>query len=304
MAGDGFYREALDHLYDGVYVVDRDRRITYWNRGAERLTGYRGEEVIGTCCWDNILAHVDEQGVGLCQGEGCPLAQAMADGQVHEMAVYLRHREGHRAPVLVRAAPTFDASGRVTGAVEIFNGNTSLATYEERIRELEEMAMLDALTGIANRRYLEMSLRAKLNEMARYDWQFGVLYCDIDRFKEVNDRHGHDVGDEVLRMVARTLAGSARPFDVVGRWGGEEFMTVVTNVDRAALCGMAERLRALVEQSSLDVGTDTVRVTISAGAVLVEPSDTLHSILRRADHLMYQSKALGRNRVSVASAAP
>src|SRR5512139_2403015 len=104
MKGTRIYKSLLDNLYDGVYLVDRERRINYWNRGAERITGYKVVEAVGRNCHENFLRHVDAQGNQLCL-VGCPLSATMADGEPRSEQVYLLHKNGHRVPVLVRAAP-------------------------------------------------------------------------------------------------------------------------------------------------------------------------------------------------------
>ena len=120
---------------------------------------------------------------------------------------------------------------------------------------------------------------------------------DVDHFKKVNDTYGHDTGDRVLRMVARTLGASLRSVDALGRWGGEEFVAVVSNATGEQLRVAAERCRALVAQSALEVGQHQVRVTISIGAALARAEDTTESLLERVDRSMYRAKVGGRNRV-------
>lgn len=294
---DAIYRELINHMFDGVYFVDVERRISFWNAGAERITGYRAEDVIGTHCWDNILVHVDEHGGSMCCNR-CPLAATIGDGKPRVVEAYLRHKQGHRVPVRVAAAPFRDGQGRIIGAVESFVDNSARLADLERIRQLEELAYLDALTGVANRRYLQMSLDARLAELHRNDWPFGFVMIDVDDFKRFNDLHGHEIGDAVLLMVARTLTGLCRPFDLIGRWGGEEFGIIVANADAMQTRRVAERARALVEQSGMDHGRERLSVTVSAGAAIARPDDDAHSLVRRADELMYESKSLGRNRVT------
>jgi diguanylate cyclase (GGDEF)-like protein/PAS domain S-box-containing protein len=293
-----FYKQLLDNLHDGVYFVDRNRVITYWNRGAERITGYSTDEVMGKCCKDNILMHVDEKGTQLCQTE-CPLSHAMEDGLTREATAYLHHREGHRIPIHLRVNPIKDSHGAIVGAVEVFNDNSANLTSYQRAQELEKVAFVDTVTDVGNRRYTEINLEARFNEQRRYGWNFGVLFFDVDYFKNVNDRHGHDVGDAVLRMVARTLAKNLRSFDFMGRWGGEEFLGIIVNVGREQLQQVASNLRSLVESSILTAGDQKVNVTVSIGATMAEPEDSLESLIRRADKLMYQSKSEGRNRVTL-----
>ncbi|MBN2027077.1 MAG: sensor domain-containing diguanylate cyclase [Actinobacteria bacterium] len=294
-----FYKDLLDNLYDGVYFVDADRRITYWNKGAERLTGYKGSEVIDCYCRDDILMHVDEKGNKLCDTSLCPAVKTLRDGRLREEELYLHHKGGHRLPVAIRVAPILSPDGNIVGAVEVFSDNTPRVISKQAIEELQRIALLDPLTEVGNRRYAEMNLKFRLAEQDRYGWPFGILFIDIDDFKTVNDFFGHEVGDDVLRMTARTLSNSLRSFDLVSRWGGEEFLALIINVDSGSLLSVAEKLRRMVEQSSITWDSQNIRVTVSIGGTLALQSDSVESIVRRADELMYRSKQEGRNRTTL-----
>lgn len=289
--------DLLDNLHDGLYLVDRDRRITRWNRAAERITGYTAAEVIGEKCSDNMLEHVDDVGTNLCIAD-CPLSQAMSCGESREAQVYLRHRLGHRLPVWVRGTPLRNDLGEIVGAAELFTDMSQIEASRQRIEELETMAMLDPLTNLANRRFLETSIEARMAERDRFGVIFGLLFMDIDHFKRFNDDYGHHVGDMALQTVARTLSASARPFDLFGRWGGEEFVGIIRNVNRASFGAIAERFRSLVDGSGIAIKGHKLRVTVSVGAVLVRPGESTEELVARADRLMYESKANGRNRVT------
>ena len=294
-----FYRALLDNFYDGVYFVDRERLITYWNKGAERISGYSAAEAVGTHCHDELLNHVDEDGVRLCHGR-CPVAQAIAVGHSREAEVYLHHKEGHRVPVHVRVSPIFGADGAVIGAVEVFSDNSAKMSALHRVQDLERVAYVDALTGLASRALTDITLRARLDELSRYGWPFGVLFIDIDQFKPVNDRFGHEAGDTILRAVGNTLRGGARTFDLVGRWGGEEFVAILANTDTHKLHAIADRFRALVETSVVSAAGAEHVVTISVGGTQAAAGDTVETLIARADALMYASKQAGRNRVTIA----
>jgi diguanylate cyclase (GGDEF)-like protein/PAS domain S-box-containing protein len=298
MADDSaFYRGILDNIYDGVYFVDRERKITFWNKGAERITGYSAERVIGSSCFDNLLMHVTANGVQLCL-TACPLVEAMENGNTREADVFLHHADGHRVPVHVHVTPIQAQNGEIIGAVETFTDNSSMLATLKRVEELQKEASLDALTQVGNRGYSEARLNATFAEFEHHKMPFGILFIDVDHFKLVNDRHGHNIGDRALKMLANTLARNLRAFDFVGRWGGEEFIILVMNVDAAKLVQVAEKLRVLVEQSHFTNEHEAIRITISIGAAVAQPGDTVDSLISRADQLLYQSKQHGRNRVS------
>ncbi len=292
-----FYLELLENLYDGVYYVDRGRSITYWNRAAEQITGYSRQEVLGKKCSDNLLRHVNDQGDCLCLS-ACPLAQTIEDGTPRSASVFLHHKDGHRLPVYVHVSPMRSKAGKIIGAVEVFNNNAETVAALQHLRELQDLAYTDPLTTIANRNYLEIFLEARFNELRRFGWPFGLVFADIDHFKRINDTYGHPVGDLVLKMVANTLAQNCRSFDLVGRWGGEEFLCVLSHMGNPQkLRPIAERLRLLVGHSYLQQDQGPIAVTMSMGVTLAEPGDSLESLTQRADRLLYQGKTAGRNRL-------
>jgi diguanylate cyclase (GGDEF)-like protein/PAS domain S-box-containing protein len=296
--GSDFYRELLDHLDDCVYFVDRDRRLLFWNKAAEELTGFTRSEVVGRRCPDNIQCHADVNGRVLCTS-GCPLEHVMTTGKPDQVDVFLHHKDGHRVPVRVKATPILDAQGRAVGAVEVFNDRVAHIEQAERIKELERLALVDELTRLPNRRHFDDHLGHRLAELQRHGRPFGILMMDVDLFKQVNDEHGHEIGDAILRLVARTLDASCRAFDIVARWGGEEFGAIISHVDARQLVLVAEKFRAMVAASGLRLPGQSLGVTISVGAAAAQADDTAETLVRRADQALYEAKRLGRNRVCV-----
>jgi len=296
---DSFYKEILNSLQDGIYYLDRDRIITYWNRGAEKITGYTAKQVMGRSCRHNLLNHVNDRGLELCN-EHCPMAATMEDGKPRQAYVYLHHADGHRVPVQIRSTPIRDKNGVIIGAVETFNKGISPEITERRIRKLQQTALLDPLTAIGNRRHLENRLKISIVDFQENQLSFGVLFCDIDHFKNLNDTFGHNWGDKVLRMIAETLRANIRETDTMGRWGGEEFLIILRDINAESLLIIGEKLLNLVRQSRLShPDGHMISATISIGGTLVRESDTRDSVVERADKLMYQSKVNGRNCVSI-----
>ncbi|MDF2950982.1 MAG: domain S-box/diguanylate cyclase protein [Anaerocolumna sp.] len=295
--GDEFYKNMLENIYDGVYFVDNERKITFWNKGAERITGFTAAEVIDHFCFDNILNHINEDGVQLCQ-HLCPLENTIKTGNKGEISVFLHHKNGYRVPITVKAVPIYQGE-KIIGAVEIFTDDSNKQVLLDNMNELKIIAMIDQLTELPNRRYVETKLISKLNEYANLGIPFGIAFMDIDHFKKFNDTYGHDVGDEILKMVSNTFKNNIRSSDFIGRWGGEEFVAIMTNVNQEKLFHLSQKLRALIEKSVMRKGTEELRVTISIGSTICQENDSMNTILKRADELLYKSKGNGRNMVSV-----
>jgi two-component system cell cycle response regulator len=176
--------------------------------------------------------------------------------------------------------------------------------YTERLRDNVqmsiEMAITDALTGLYNRRYMETHLAALVEQAANRGKPITVMVLDIDYFKSINDGHGHDAGDDVLREFALRVRRSIRNIDLACRYGGEEFVIVMPETDMGVATVVAERLRLRIatEPFSIQQGAGSLPVTISIGiAALSEPTDTAAVILKRADQALYRAKRDGRNRV-------
>jgi len=290
---------VLDELSDGIYFVDRDRKILYWNKAAERLSGFSATDMVGTHCYSDVLAHVDDEGRVLCT-DGCPLHRAIELGLPTRTEVFLRHRDGHRIPVIVRVTPLRDAAGRIVGAFEVFTDNSFVASLRQRMGELTSQALLDPLTAIPNRRFIENTVRVRQDELVRFGWPYGVFFADIDHFKDVNDKHGHDSGDAVLRAVSQTFVSALRPFDSAGRWGGEEFVGVIANVDLPRLEAACNRVMSVVRKTNaLTSSGRRLSITMSMGATLAHPDDVVNDVISRADSLMYESKVSGRDRLTM-----
>jgi len=296
-----YYKNLLDKLDDGICCVDLTKRVVYWNKAAKKIMGFPIQNVLDKMICSEVLSHTDESGRRLCGKAECPVEQVLAKGVPQAVECYIRHRHGRKIPVSLKIEPVHDSKGRILGAVQIFHDNTAKILTRTVIEKLKNLALLDPLTGLANRRYIERILRSRLDELKRYNFSFGVLFIDIDHFKTINDRYGHEVGDKVLQQLSRNISGMIRSSDVLGRWGGEEFVAIILNVDRKQLHQVAEKLRSYVEKLTIRENGHLLKVTVSIGAVLADSkrSEDNQSILKRADELMYLSKINGRNRVTV-----
>ncbi len=186
-------------------------------------------------------------------------------------------------------------------------GERILTLQDDLIAAREELrfrATHDVLTGVANRAAVMDALRGELSRQVREQRSFGVLMVDIDHFKNVNDTFGHLCGDEVLRSVTRRMKECVRPYDTLGRYGGEEFLIVASDVDSVSVMTLAERIRSLIESKPVVTQAGQVRVTVSVGAAVSSSTRNAdpQMLLRLADQALYRAKDKGRNRCELAAA--
>ncbi|MCO5069809.1 MAG: GGDEF domain-containing protein [Rhizobiaceae bacterium] len=171
------------------------------------------------------------------------------------------------------------------------------ASLSARSQTLEQAALTDALTGIQNRRYFDDALQEYLEEFGRIEKPVGLMILDLDHFKQINDTHGHHIGDEVLKAVAKCLKDLTRYHDVVARLGGEEFAVVAPNMDRELLIKLAERIRRGIAGLAIMSDNAGLKITTSVGLAVWDRNETADKFFARADGMLYEAKRLGRNRV-------
>jgi diguanylate cyclase (GGDEF)-like protein len=167
---------------------------------------------------------------------------------------------------------------------------------------LAAQSVTDALTGVYNRRYLESRLGEEVARARRYGLPLGCMMIDLDHFKDINDRYGHQVGDQVLRGVAALMQSNLRVSDILARYGGEEFTVLATETGLEGTAATAEKLRSLLDTSPIPTDAGPLRITVSIGVAALRPEEGASELLRRADLALYRAKEAGRNRVQVAEA--
>ena len=277
------YEKIVENLHDGLIFVDQNKIITYWNSAAEKITGYSSDEIVGKSCSDSIISYYDLKNNAVTVS---PIEMTITDGIPREADLYLVHKNGTKIPVSIRVSTIKDNNREVIGAIELFTDNNVKTVNEKRIRELEKMALIDNLTKLANRHYIERELKSRFEEKKRFNIPFGILFADIDDFKDFNDKYGHITGDNVLKNVSEIFINNSRPFDLFGRWGGEEFIGIIRNINRENLYNLGEKMRKLVEEAAVPDRTGNLNVTISIGATMVKTDDTVISLIDRADSLL------------------
>jgi diguanylate cyclase (GGDEF)-like protein/PAS domain S-box-containing protein len=304
---DDLFKQLLDESHDGVYFVDKVRIIRYWNKGSELITGYASAEVIGKPCYHDIMCHIDTEGRRTCEGR-CPLDIALHAESTGIRRLYIRKKDGKRVPVDVRGTPIREkCTGEVIGAVEIFR---DASVYEEAEKEAQlvvKLAGTDPLTGLLNRRQLEIEIEMEVNRARRLKLPVSVLFGDIDNFKLVNDTHGHAYGDRLLRETAKTLQSGVRPYDRISRFGGDEFVLLLPETQLHLGVEIADRLRREVAALNLAVLDNTKAAghpAISFGLAELHGDETWEDLVNRADQALYKAKKSGRDTVFAAEPLP
>jgi len=194
----------------------------------------------------------------------------------------------------------------MTLAIETYHNShmqdlkASIGGMEIRQQELQQQAITDSLTGMVNHDYIFEKLGELLGQHKTQNQPLCVIMADIDFFKKVNDSHGHQAGDFVLVDVAQRIKTSLRDMDIVGRYGGEEFMLILQNSPQETAIRIAERIRLKIADHPMNLKDLILHVTISMGVAFAKPNDDVESLVKRADDALYQAKDNGRNRVTVA----
>ncbi len=281
---------VFDNLFDAVCLVDADHRIIFWNASAESLTGYRSSDMLGVSCRESGVVHLNEEGESYCLRH-CPLLETDLTNEVRRAEVFVRHREGHMVPVQARMFPFRDENGRIVGAAEIFSDVSVGDEVRKHMAELESVARLDALTRLANRRHMEENVAGRLAELERYGQFFGLIMMDVDHFGKLNDKYGREAGDDILRMLARTLILNTRPFDIVGRWEDDTFAALVGHVDEAGARASADRFRSLLEKSELPWGGSPVSVTVTTASTVANRGEKSETLIMRVERKLREAKA-------------
>jgi diguanylate cyclase (GGDEF)-like protein/PAS domain S-box-containing protein len=310
-------RAAFDTLADGVLVLDPQGRIMLANRAFRALHPDGERELQGRPVSDLkwLPHHVGGDNPGL------PWERILrGEAEAPDDRMSITQPVGPAIETIVRCAAVTDVAKRVRGCIVTFHDVSDVYAANDQLRltlgdlertreqihtqneELRRLAMRDPMTGCLNRRAFFDVAANLVTTAAQGDANICCIMCDIDHFKGVNDVYGHSVGDQVIQVVARALAGSVRNTDLLCRYGGEEFCILLPNTGMAEACAIAERARATIENSA-SAGIRSVQVrkiTSSFGvASLTDGALGVQELIDHADQALYASKEAGRNRVSV-----
>jgi len=278
----------LESLYDAFYVVDNNRRVAIWSSGASALSNRTAHDTLGKK-WSRML---------ICNtaANTDPLETVFLTGQPVCHGMTLQSPEGTFVDVDVQSIPVLDEQRQVVGVVELVCNCKESKRHRGQFRSLQMAATRDALTGVFNRGELERRLSEVHDAWENQNsGAFSIVFMDLDHFKAINDRISHAVGDRVLIECSRLLQDELYSGEVIGRYGGEEFLILCPETTGSAALERAERLRRLLSSTQF-AGRDDLRVTASFGIAEIHPGESIESVVTRADQSLYEAKRQGRNR--------
>lgn len=292
------YQTLLENLYEGVYYVDLDRKIKYWSKGAEIITGYSSSDVLGKQCSDKFLAHTTLDGKKLCKS-GCLMRNTLATGIYFKTEAYLRHKDGKTVHISVRISPMFDAKGIIVGAAHIFTNNeTYLSSRPNEIKKKFEL-YYDPLTELPSRYNTELILKTKTEEFRRYHWHFATFMLQLDNYEHLKKIYNNkSTTDGFIKHFSSLIKKDVRPFDILGRWSENQFLVIMINVKKKAMLMLGERMRALIENSDFKAGKASIKLTFSQSSVLIGNDVSNEELIEKLEELLKKSIEAGGNRSS------
>jgi diguanylate cyclase (GGDEF)-like protein/PAS domain S-box-containing protein len=284
-------REITSELGDGIYVLDRDGKLTFMNKAAEKMLGWYENELLGKNAHETF--HFQTPDGTHVPMRDCPVYRSIRSGETYRILEdWFTRKDGTLFPVSFVATP-LHRGGETIGSVAAFQDVTERKEAEDLIRH---MAHHDMLTGLPNRTLLADRIEQALAHAKRGRQQVAVLFLDLDGFKRVNDTLGHDTGDVLLKGVAARLAGCVRESDTVARMGGDEFVLLLSGIQAPADAETVARKVIDAVNVPMRIGGQDTHVGVSVGIALypADGEDT-RTLMKLADAAMYRAKDAGRN---------
>jgi diguanylate cyclase (GGDEF)-like protein/PAS domain S-box-containing protein len=294
------YQSVLDSLETGVYIVDRNRRIRFWNEGAEKITGYLRQDVVGRFLRDHLLT-TGNDARDVDSDPDDPINLVFRDGKSSIMDVSILHKDGYRVPIVLRTLPIRNSRGAVVGASESFGKNCSASDWTRRQSAFADFGCLDAMTGVPAQSFMETQLRENLSTFAEHNIPFGILLIQVDHLDQFRASRGSGVVLSILRVVAQAVENCLRPTDLMGCWGENQFIAVLLECKESEVSLVGERVRRMIGRSEIEWWGDKFSVTSPVGGAGCRAGDTPESLVARAAASLKESTAKGGNCVTVLS---
>lgn len=288
-------RAVLEGLPAGLYIIDKDCKVVLWNDAAERITGYMRHEVLGRCRQHEIF----EPG-GKRQATEKPAflyQETLREGNPREATVLLRHKAGHQILVHVRAVPIRDRGGNIVGVAESFDERNMPPHGQRREDRMAAAGLVSDVTNLPNREYMVATVGEYLASFRGRQVPFGALCFQVHELDRFRSSYGRIAGDNILKVVARTIENSLGPDDVVGHWNESQFLALLpdcgANIDK-----VGDRVSRIVNHAGIQWWGDHLSVTVKWAGTLVQAGDSLDSLVGRLERALTLGEVIGANCVA------
>ncbi len=300
------YREVLEHLPTAVYFVDAEEKIRFWNEGAEKITGYLRQDVVGHFCRENILSRISalppgsarEPSHGLAAraatnpgateepDTSSPFQIALRDGRVSEAEMFIHHRDGHRLAVRVRAIPIRSDAGTIIGVAETFDASIDNSEWDRRQNRLSRYGALDEPTGVLSHPVMLTHLHESLELFKVHRLPVSILLIEIFRFHELLAKYGPLIAPAALRATAQTIESFIRPSDFIGRWDEHRLLVILTECSPFELPAVINNLKQRAGPTELRWWGDDLALALSLGGASSQQGDTPEGLTARAARVL------------------
>lgn len=289
------YRNLIENLYEGLFYVDKDRRIKFWSKGAEKITGYSKYEAINNVCSEDFLDPTDADGKKRINDSSL-FAQTIKNGVSKQYELTIKHKDGHKIPVAIRISPTFDNKDNIAGATQLFTDNRDHLEHLVTNSEEYQQSFIDPVTKLPNKVSLEMSINNRLSEFRRYNRPFGLLFFEIDNFDKLDNIYGDEFDENVLTTISKLVLEDIRPFDIAGRYSEKEFAIILVSVDEDSVNIIGNRLKDIVENTEFIIGKGSLDITLSISGIIATQIDSSELLIEKSQETTNKCKLMGGNK--------
>jgi len=279
------FRQILESLPAGIYIVGLDRRIVFWNRAAEFITGYLAQDVLGRSCGEDVLVHCGAEGTPVCSSAGCLLSSAMRDRKPTEAVLYALHKDGHRIPVRVKSIPILDDDGKVLAIAEMFQQQAPGAELYWTGRPPSSHDCLNIPSMGATEAYLQARLTLR--------HRCAVFHMELEDARELAQRRGLEMVYAVRRAMVFTAGDLLTAPHFLGHWRDDTFLVIVPNCDEESYREALQQLQGVSNACSINWWGDRVKARVKVRGTLSEAQDSLLMLLARIGQKPMETEEAG-----------
>jgi diguanylate cyclase (GGDEF)-like protein/PAS domain S-box-containing protein len=292
-----FFNNFFDSLYEGIFIINNEKKVIFWNKSAEIITGYNRDSVMNTTCDGEKFVHIDKNGNKINIDE-YPVIKCLQQGEVINQKSIIIHEKGFMVPVLISAIPLKDKEGNIIGAAETILDDTAHEDLEKAHERIRESATKDPLTAHLTRAEIVNRVNIEMEKADRYEMPLCLCICDIDNFKKINENWGNIIGDAIIKTAGETLRNHLRRTDLIGRYSNDQFLILLPLIDMHRAWIAIEKLQKKFNELEIEA-INNGKISLSFGLTEILQDDSVEDFIDRAESALYKAKKLGKNRIEI-----